>query len=269
MGKLKLQELLQPVLRGGLGLVDLEQKCASLYLRQVFRMLTRKESGWLHISYWLQYHLPGFTMRDRPRALTQPSHQHKHMLNMLQLVSQEKTEGELKVMSAKELYTMLCEKLPEPRLVARNPGVDVEGLVWPRLATTILGVEARFTLFSIVNQIYRNREYMFRVWGTGDPSCDRDPDPTGECAGVAQTIPHLLLHCGRVAEAWAWLRSFLYSHLLPPNSVSDEEFLSLCYQRAGHREDEVLWLVGGYMQYVAREAVDLGRRVTHVLTHWI
>ena len=69
MGKLKLQELLQPVLRGGLGLVDLEQKCASLYLRQVFRMLTRKESGWLHISYWLQYHLPAFTLRDRPPSL--------------------------------------------------------------------------------------------------------------------------------------------------------------------------------------------------------
>ena len=57
------------------------------------------------------------------------------------------------------------------------------------------------------------------------------------------------------------MRSFLFSHLLPPNLVSDE-FLGLCYQRAGNREDEVLWLVGGYMQYVTREAVDLGRRVT-------
>ena len=58
------------------------------------------------------------------------------------------------------------------------------------------------------------------------------------------------------------MRSFLFSNLLPPNSVSDDELVGLCYQRAGHREDEVLWLVGGYMQCIAREAVDLGRRVT-------
>ena len=133
-------------------------------------MLTRRESGWLHISYRLLYHLPSFTLRDRPRALTQPSHQHQHMLTMLQSISQEKTEGELKQMSAKELYTSLCEQLPEPRLVAKNPGVDVEGLLWPRLATTILGVEARFNMFSIVNGLFRNREFMFKVWGTGDSS---------------------------------------------------------------------------------------------------
>ena len=261
MGRLKLEELSQPVSGGGVGLVDLERKCASLYLRQVFRMLSRQESGWLHISYWLQYHLPGFSLRDRPRALTQPPSQHRYMLTKLVSASQGKTENELKGMMTKELYTMLCQDLPEPRLVTRSPELDVRGLVWPRLATTILGVEARFNMFCIVNEILRNREYMFRVWGTGDPSCDRDPDPTGECAGVDQTIPHLLQTCGRVAGAWSWLRRFLFLHLLPPESVSDEELLGLKYPKAGNRDDEVTWLVGSYVEYVVREAVTKGRVV--------
>ena len=120
MGKLKLEELSQPVSEGGVGLVDLKRKCASLYLRQVFRMLTRQESGWNHISYWLQHHLRGFTLRDQPRALTRPPLQHSYMLNMLELAIQEKTEGELKGMMAKELYAML--RLARAKAGDKKPG---------------------------------------------------------------------------------------------------------------------------------------------------
>jgi hypothetical protein len=182
------------------------------------------------------------------------------MLASLKFASEEKTEQEIKDLPAKELYAMLCEDLQAPRLVTRSPGVDVAGLVWPRLTTTTLGVEARFTMFAIVNEVLRNREHMHRVWGVRDPTCDRDPDPTGECAGVSQTILHLLQTCGRVAEAWQWLHNFLFSHLLPPNSARDADFLGLSYEKA-EREDEVTWLVGSYMLYVTREAVGQGRMV--------
>ena len=53
----------------------------------------------------------------------------------------------------------------------------------------------------------------------------------------------------------------LFSHLVPPNSVSDDKLPGLLYQGTGHREEEVLWLVGAYMRCGTREAVGLGRRV--------
>ena len=43
--------------------------------------------------------------------------------------NEEKTEQEMKGISAKELYTLTCGELPEPRLVARSPEVHIAGLV--------------------------------------------------------------------------------------------------------------------------------------------
>ena len=57
------------------------------------------------------------------------------------------------------------------------------------------------------------------------------------------------------------MRSFIFLQLLPPDSASDEELLGLSYERTRGKEDEVTWLLGSYMEYVIREAVELGRRV--------
>ena len=76
-----------------------------------------------------------------------------------------------------------------------------------------------------------------------------------------QTIAHLLQTCGRVAEAWSWLRRYIFCHLLPPESVSDQQFLGLTFPKAGNRENEVVWMVGSYVEYVTREAVIKGRVV--------
>ena len=54
--------------------------------------------------------------------------------------------------------------------------------------------------------------------------------------------------------------SFIFLQLLPPDSASDEELLGLSYESGG-KEDEVTWLLGSYMEYVIREAVELGSRV--------
>jgi hypothetical protein len=64
---------------------------------------------------------------------------------------------------AREFYTMLCEDLLESRRAVRCPEVDLAGLVWPRLSTTVLGVEARFTMLTVVNQVFRNCEFMFHI----------------------------------------------------------------------------------------------------------
>jgi hypothetical protein len=34
--------------------------------------------------------------------------------------------------------------------------------------------------------------YKFRVWDRGDPSCQHNPDLTGQCPGVVQSNSHLL-----------------------------------------------------------------------------
>ena len=262
MGKLKLEELSNPTEKGGLGLIDIRRKSAALFLKHTMRMLTREEGGWRHMSYWLHHHLPQFTLHDGPRALELPTGLHKHIKEVLMDAVEEKSVQELKGMRTKEMYKMLCEDLPLSRLQVRNPGVDVPGLVYPRLANPVLGVGARFVMFSLVNDIFRNREYMFRVWNIGDPTCDHEPDPhPGQCAGELQTLGHMFQRCAKVSDAWEWLRAYMFQQVIQPGSVTEEQFLSLQFDVPRNRENEVTWILGSYMEYIAREAVERGRCV--------
>ena len=50
--------------------------------------------------------------------------------------------------------------------------------------------EGGVSTFCLVNRLLRNKEYMCRVWDRGDAMCAHNPDETGECAGVEQTVVH-------------------------------------------------------------------------------
>ena len=135
---------------------------------------------------------------------------HRNMMEKLVEIEEEKTELELKGMKTKQIYKLLCKDLPQPRLLEKNLGFDTAKVVWPRLGNPVLGIMARGVLFQAVNGIYRNKEHMARVWGVGDPMCDVNPDPTGQCAGELQTLSHMFQSCYKVSEAWGWLRAYLY-----------------------------------------------------------
>ena len=224
-------------------------------------MLAGKGPGFRHISYWLSHFLPDFTLYDGPRALTGPPWLYRHMRDLLLKAVGGNTERRLLGMTAKELYAMLAIDLPVPRLEQRSPAT-VE-LVWPRLATPTLGVQARHTMFCLVNKIFRNKEAMFREWGRGDPTCDFEPDIDDQCSGIDSTPEHIFTRCGRTAEAWEWVRNYIFSTILPPHSATDQQFLSLTYPRQSmSKEDSLIWLLGSFLRLASTEAVDKQRVIS-------
>ena len=108
MGRLTLAELSRPEKDGGLGLVNIQNKADSLFLRQTCRMINRRKSGYRHISYWLG-HLMGrkITMHDGPRTSVQPPYLYSHMEKLLEKGLEDKTELELLSMQAKGIYTRI------------------------------------------------------------------------------------------------------------------------------------------------------------------
>ena len=62
----------------------------------------------------------------------------------------------------------------------------------------------------------------------------------------------------RIYESWTWTRDFLFTNLLPLGSVTESEFLDLTYQQSGN-QDEVLWILGQYMEIVTKEAITKDR----------
>ena len=92
--------------------------------------------------------------------------------------------------------------------------------------------------------------------------CDHNPDVTGECAGVEETVTHLYQTCGRVSESWNWLLAYITTVLgLPPAAVSEEELLKMTYDVSHFFEKEVTWLLGNYYEYINKEAINKDRVV--------
>ena len=172
-------------------------------------------------------------------------------------------EAQLLSSTSKMIYKSLSEDLPPPRLAQEALDEEEVKRVFGRLSSKVLNVHQRHAIFCLVNKLVRNREYMSRVWNRGDPMCDHDPDETGECAGVEQTVAHLYQTCGRVSDAWSWLLNFIAAGVLgvPPGSVTEEELLKMTFEVSHYFEKEVTWLLGNYYEYINKEAIGKDRVV--------
>ena len=135
--------------------------------------------------------------------------------------------------------------------------------VWARITSQVLSVTAKHALFVLVNQLVRNRKYMYERWGVGNYMCDFAPDIEERCAGVPQSVEHMFQKCSRVVDAWDWLSGYI-AKILVPNTIEEEECLTLMFEKLATREQEdtVIWLLGTYYDYMMREAVGKGRTVT-------
>ena len=264
MGRLKLEQLCHQVTKGGLGLFNTERKAKALFARQISRMLRRKGKGYKHISYWLVSSLGNqVTLHESgPKRAQPPSGLHLQMMHCISEQLERGDEAQMLTSTAKMMYNCLTEDLSKPRLAQEVADEEEVKRVFQRLSSKVLNVHQRHAIFCLVNRLVRNKEHMSRVWGREDPMCDHDPDETGECAGVEQTVAHLYQTCGRVSEAWNWLLAFITTVLgLPPASVSEEDLLRMSYDVSHYFEKEVTWLLGNYYEYINSQAIDKDRVV--------
>ena len=265
MGRLKLEQLCHPVAKGGLGMFNTERKAKALFSRQTCRMLRRKGKGFQHISYWLAASMGNrVTLHESgPRTAQPPSGLHLQMKHCISEGLEKGDEAQFLTSTAKMIYSSLCEDLSMPRFAQEGTDEEEVKRVFARLSSKVLNIHQRHAIFCLVNRLVRNKEYMCRVWDRGDPTCDHDPDTTGECAGVDQTVAHLYQNCGRVSEAWNWLFSFITAGVLgvPPGSIAEDELLKMTFDISHYFEKEVTWLMGNYYDYVNKEALGKDRVV--------
>ena len=265
MGRLKLEQLCHPVTKGGLGLFNTERKAKALFTRQTCRMLRRKGKGYKHISYWLGSSMANqITLHDEgPKTAQPPSGLHLQMKHCIAEQLEKGDEAQILNSTAKMIYSNLSEDLSMPRFAQEETDEEVVKRVFGRLSSKVLNVHQRHAIFCLVNKLVRNKEHMSRVWDRGNAMCDHDPDETGECAGMEQTVAHLYQTCGRVSEAWSWLLSYITAGVLgvPPGSVTEDELLNMTFEVSHYFEKEVTWLLGNYFQYMNKEAIAKDRVV--------
>ena len=148
--------------------------------------------------------------------------------------------------------------IPPPKVEAKYPRVDFIGLVYPRLAHTILEAEPKDILFSLTHNLQPCRERLFQQHRAQDAFC-----PLPQCQGIVQDREHLFCSCHLVSEAWLWLRRKLL-HLLPNTQgavgTSGEDFILLKYPK-DTMDKEMVWLIGNYCDIVKKTALLKRRRL--------
>ena len=242
--KLKMDEIKNPVLSGGLNLPCILSRADSLFLSQTCKLLRDPESKqYCHVKYWIGLymgeHFPD--MSSGPHAeLISPYFQHMKALLSGALLLGDVEPRKLKEVTAKKLYLGFTTSFPPPKVVYKFEA-DWEQ-VWMRLQSPVLGLVGRELLFMVIHNIMNNRDRMFKFNMVNSPNCP--------ACRVRQDNVHLFCECLSIREAWFWLRQRFLA-MLPPEycQTSNFEFINLMFQPST-ADSEIVWLLSVYMELV-------------------
>ena len=289
MGKMEmmaLQEMCNPITKGGLGLVCVRSKADSLFLKQTLRMLSMP--GSLQYKY-IQF-FAGKYLRVADLPIANPCHTitpyYQYMVDLFKegvqmdlcyyccnagssLHYDRCTANNLKT-TAKEIYETFTDSFPPPRVEYKAMFQVVSGMqwerVWARVASPMLDPMAREVVWRGINNLLLTRERQLRL---GLKELPRQNENVGRrvtsatckrCTlGKVDDVTHMFTECGLVREAWCWVRGRLLS-MLPDDmaDLSNLEFVHMLFPKE-NMEDEMVWLMGTYMGWVYEEAVVRGR----------
>ena len=281
MGKMEmmaLQEMCNPINKGGLGLTCIRSKADSLFLKQFLRML--QKPGSLQYKY-IQF-FAGQRLKIADLASGVPFHTitpyYEKMVELYQegvvmdlvlycCVKTECKHNKIKT-TAKELYEAYTETFPPPRVeyndLYRNVSCMMWGRVWDRVDSDMLDPSAREIVWRAINNLLPTRERQLRL-KLMDRTTGRQVNDTicKRCnLRNKDDVTHMFTECGLVREAWCWVRRTALK-LLPDdmNDLSNQEMVHMMFPKERF-ENELVWLMGTYMGWVYEEAVVRGRVLT-------
>ena len=241
MEKLPYEELFNPPSAGGLGLIDIASKGDALFVTQLTRMLNSEHHS--HLKYWvgmgLRNHMPELRAGPNAQILTQYFQRVETSLKeafTLGLV----LPGRLGEVKAKSLYLEFTSTLPPPKVVYTNPGRRWN-IVWKRLEDPVIPPQGRDLLFSILHNIYKNKQRLHRM----------NQHPTGNCNSCreVETNIHLFTSCPRTQGLWIFIKDIVL-RLIPGTLVLDDQRLLGLDFPGGQRTTEVLFLVSHYVVFI-------------------
>ena len=244
--KLKLDEIKNPVLYGGLGLPCVMSKADSLFLTQTCRLIS--DSGnkqYKHIQYWLGLYVREYfpDMGMGPHAeLISPYFFHMKALLVGGILLGDVKARRLGETTAKNLYASFTSSFPPAKIEYKF--ADVEwSRVWRRLQSPMLEAGAREIFFLLINNIIANRDRLFSKFRMV-------PSPNCVLCNVLHDNVHVFCECILVRESWFWIRQRLLG-MLPDlfRMSSNFEFLNLMFE-SDIMDSEVVWLLGAYVQLV-------------------
>ena len=275
--KLPLEEISNPVEKGGLGLPSLRRKARALFLKQTMRLVQKTDSKeHLHVEFWLGDrlqlqgvggHYSHYELDTGPVEVIP-----EHYMYMMKLVKQGiKDEvipaGNYEDTTSKAFYQKNIECLPKPKICTKRPNM-LWTEVWRRLSSDMLDPKGKHILFQVINDVMPTRERVNRiqqnfnqerrtVWSSDCLSCP----------GQLQDVEHFLTSCSRVQESWLWLRGVLER----VTNIDDVSNFDMCHLNwpVEMRDKDIVWAMGVWTTLVFEEVYVKNKVITVEITRGV
>ncbi len=155
--------------------------------------------------------------------------------------------------TAKGFYAAQVELLPDPDVQQVDPGTDWPS-VWKRRQSGVLSKTSREVLYFLLNDKTMTRVFIKRIYPNSDDTCQR-------CERTRETISHRYIGCESVSEVWGWVRMSIGQMDPITLLLQDEDLLYLRFVK-GLREEDILWLLGVYLEYVENRVILRGAKAS-------
>ena len=278
MEMMALQEMSNPVDKGGLGLVCVRSKADSLFLKQTLRMLSQPGTlQWKFVRFFA-----GHEFRIGELCGVKHHNVPPYFAKMVELYEEGRVmeicwhcyccadvscKKKMLKTTAKEIYTAYTGSFPPPRVEYKPEYRNLTSVqwdrVWERVASPMLDPMARQVVWRAVNNILPTRERLNRLGLMETNGRQVISSRCNRCdLRLVDSVCHMFTECGLVREAWCWTRRRVMS-MLPDDmaDLSNTEIIHMMFP-SERMENELVWVVGNYMGWVHDEAVTKGRVLT-------
>ena len=242
-----MDEIKNPVSKGGLELPCIATMSKSLLLRQLLRLLDSDDCKSInHISFWIGEVLSEFC--DKIIDGVHPAVVPAFFENLAELAAQAMiseifTADTWNKTTNKMIYNCHATNFSVPRVeLIADTNYNFKD-AWKRLSLPVLSFEAKEALYLIMHNKLNVKERLFRIGSAADPYCDFCFDLVG---AVFSDIEHYFCQCQRVREVWEDVLAVLVQMEPKIADLSNWEIITLKLMKSSW-ENEIVWLVGSYL----------------------
>ena len=210
--RVALEEMKNPLEKGGCGLTCIKSMSKSLLLSQVLRLLkSGDEKSISHVGYWigelLGDLLPGIEVGEHAEGST-VYFDYLSSLVVDAKIAEQITVENWKLVTNKIIYIGFSLDFPVPKVEIESGSSYKQ--VWRRLGNPCLTSVPREILFLLIHNKLPVRERLFRIQLAVDPYCEHCFGPSG---AVVCDLEHFFCACSRVIQVWERLKVMIVNLL--------------------------------------------------------
>ena len=232
---------------GGIGLINISQKCKSILVNNVMKSFLCSDVNDLVRYYMIRKVGNLFNITREPNKVSKVNAPYYDYT--VDLIKKCKDHRKFPNMKSKDIYDMLVP-YSQPNIEFKYPNYDW-GNIWKNLNFKYMNIVTRNIMYKYINEILPNNKRLKHIRSRDSTWCDY-------CINVEDSNIHRFYFCGKVQESLSFLRNVIY-YICGVQIDSMIRILSLDIPKIENRNKNCLYiLLSCYVSsvWLNRENID-------------